>query len=198
MRTLQSNQNNTIMNNNFRVLIILALMLCSFKVPSQKQTNTSKTVNNQSIQKFHIIGISVRTINENGQSAKDIEALWVKFWGEGISKQIPNKISEDIYAVYTDYETDFTGHYTTIIGLPVSSLDDIPKGFVGITIETGDYQKFVSKGKMPEAVFNTWLEIWRNGELNLKRAYKADFTIHGQKYYDGEKAEVETFISIKE
>lgn len=198
MRTLQSNQINTIMNNNFRVLIILALMLCSFKVPSQKQTNTSKTVKNQSIQKFHIIGISVRTINENGQSAKDIEALWVKFWGEGISKQIPNKISEDIYAVYTDYETDFTGHYTTIIGLPVSSLDNIPKGFVGITIETGVYQKFVSKGKMPEAVFNTWLEIWRNEELNLKRAYKADFTIHGQKYYDGEKAEVETFISIKE
>lgn len=186
------------MNNNFRGLFILALMLCSFKVPSQKQTNTLKTVKNQTIQKFHIIGISVRTINENGQSAKDIEALWGKFWGEGISKQIPNKISDDIYAVYTDYETDFTGHYTTIIGLPVSSLENIPKGFVGITIETGVYKKFVSKGKMPEAVFNTWLEIWRNEELNLKRAYKADFTIHGQKYYDGEKAEVETFISVKE
>lgn len=67
-----------------------------------------KIVKNQTIQKFHIIGISVRTINENGQSAKDIEALWGKFWGEGISKQIPNKISDDIYAVYTDYETDFT------------------------------------------------------------------------------------------
>lgn len=153
-------------------------------------------MDNQTIQKFYIVGISVRTTNQNGQSAKDIEALWGKFWGEEIQKQIPNKLSDDIYAVYTDYETDFNGPYTTIIGLPVSSLKDIPKGFVGITIEKAQYQKFVSKGKMPAAVFNTWLEIWNN--KNLKRAYKADFTVHGKKYYDGDNAEVETFISVKE
>jgi predicted transcriptional regulator YdeE len=155
-------------------------------------------MNNPTIQKFYVLGIATRTTNQNGQSAKDIEALWGKFWGEEIQKQIPNKVSDEIYAVYTDYETDFTGAYTTIIGLAVSSLEDIPKGFIGITIETGVYQKFVSKGKMPEAILNTWLEIWGNTDLNLKRAYKADFTIHGQKYYDGDNAEVETFISVKE
>lgn len=186
------------MNNNFRNLILLALMLCSFTAQSQTPKNTLKALNNQTIQKFYVIGISTRTTNENGQSVKDIEALWGRFWGQEIPKQIPNKVSDEIYAIYTHYETDFTGYYTTIVGLPVSSLENIPKGFVGITIETGVYQKFVSKGKMPEAVFNTWLEIWRNEELNLKRAYKADFTIHGQKYYDGDKAEVETFISVKE
>ncbi|MCZ8354039.1 MAG: effector binding domain-containing protein [Cyclobacteriaceae bacterium] len=185
------------MNDNFHNLILLALTLSSFTAQSQIQKNTYSTLNNQTIEKFYVIGISTRTTNENGQSVKDIEALWSKFWGEEIQKQISNKVSDDIYAVYTDYETDFTGHYTTIIGLPVISLEDIPKGFVGITIETGVYQKFVSKGKMPDAVFNTWLEIWGNKELNLNRAYKADFTIHGQKYYDGDKAEVETFISIK-
>nr|WP_205600661.1 MULTISPECIES: effector binding domain-containing protein [unclassified Flavobacterium] len=155
-------------------------------------------MNNQTIQRFYVIGISTRTTNENGQSAKDIETLWGKFWGEEIQKQIPNKVSDEIYAVYTDYETDFTGAYTTIVGLPVSSLENIPKGFVGITIETAEYQKFVSKGKMPEAVFNTWLEIWGNKELNTKRAYQADFTIHEKKYYDGDNAEVETFISVKQ
>ncbi|MCG9873888.1 MAG: GyrI-like domain-containing protein [Leptospiraceae bacterium] len=186
------------MKNNFQNLILLALMLCSCTAQSQKQTNTLKRMNNQTIQKFYVIGISTRTTNENGQSAKDIEALWGKFWGEEIQKQIPNKISDEIYAVYTNYETDFTGSYTTIVGLPVSSLKNIPKGFVGITIETAVYQKYISKGKMPEAVFNTWLEIWGNKELNLKRAYKADFTVHGQKYYDGDQAEVETFISVKE
>lgn len=152
----------------------------------------------QAIQKFYVIGISTRTTNEDGKSSKDIEALWGKFWGEEIQKQIPNRVSDEIYAVYTDYETDFTGYYTTIVGLPVSSLENIPTGFVGITIETAVYQKFVSKGKMPEAVFNTWLEIWGNKELNLSRAYKADFTIHGKKYYDGDNAEVETFISVKD
>ncbi len=153
-------------------------------------------MSNQIIQKFHVIGISIRTTNENGQSAKDIETIWGKFWEEKIQEQIPNKVNDDIYAIYTDYETDFTGPYTVIIGLPVTSLETIPEGFVGRTIEKATYQKFVSKGKMPEAIFNTWLEIWQH--KNLNRAYKADFTIHGKKYYDGDRAEVETFISVKE
>ncbi|WP_299801353.1 effector binding domain-containing protein [uncultured Maribacter sp.] len=153
-------------------------------------------MNNQIIQKFNVIGISVRTTNENGQSAKDIEALWVKFWGEEIQKQIPNKVNDDIYAVYTDYETDFNGPYTLIIGLPVSSLGNIPEDFVCITIERDMYEKFVSKGKMPEAVLATWMEIWQN--IDLKRTYNNDFTIHGKKYFDGDNAEVETFISVKE
>ena len=155
-------------------------------------------MNNQTIQKFHVIGVSTRTINTNGQSAIDIEALWKKFWGEEIQNQIPNKISDDIYAVYTHYETDFTGEYTTIIGLPVSSLADIPADMIGITIDTTSYHKIVSRGKMPEAIANTWLAIWANQELNSKRAYKADFTVHGKKYYDGDHAEVETFLSVKE
>lgn len=166
-------------------------------VQSQTQTKLSKTMDDQTIQQFHVIGISTRTTNANGQAAKDIEALWGRFWNEEIQKQIPNKVGDEFYAVYTDYETDFTGPYTTIIGLPVSSLDSIPQGFIGMTIETGSYKKFVSKGKMPEAVFNTWVEIWNNKEFNLKRAYKADFTIHGKKYFDGDHAEVETFLSVK-
>ena len=83
-----------------------------------------------------------------------------------------------------------------IIGMPVSSLEQIPEGYEGITIEKDNYKKYVSKGKMPEAVVKTWMEIWE--EKTLKRAYKADFTVHGKKYFDGDKAEVETFISIKE
>lgn len=155
-------------------------------------------MSNQIIQKFYVIGISTRTTNEDGQSAKDIETLWSKFWGEEIQKQIPNKLNDDIYAVYTDYETDFTKPYTTIIGSAVSSLENIPNGFVGITIEPTTYKRFISKGKMPEAVFNTWLEIWGDKDLNLQRSYQADFTIHGKKYYGGDNAEVETYLSMKE
>lgn len=167
-----------------------------FACVAQSQIENPTTMNNQEIQKFYIIGISVRTTNENGQSSKDIEALWSRFWCEEIQNQIPNKVSDDIYAVYTDYEKDFTGPYTTIVGLPVKSLKNIPEGFVGLTIDKALYVKFISKGKMPEAVFNTWMEIWN--DKNLNRDYKADFTIHGKKYYDGDNAEVETFISIKE
>jgi predicted transcriptional regulator YdeE len=171
-------------------------MLFSFADQPQIKTKKPETMNNQIIQKFCVIGISIRTTNENGQSAKDLETLWGKFWGEQIQKQIPNKVNDDIYAVYTDYETDFTGPYTAIIGLSVSSFENIPEGFIGITIENAAYEKFISKGKMPGAVFATWMEIWKNKDLN--RAYKFDFTIHGKKYYNGDSAEVETFISINE
>ena len=174
----------------------LFFVACLFLTANIAYSQSKEKYKMESIEldKTLIIGISVRTTNQNNQSSKDIETLWGKFWGEDIQNKIPNTISSDIYAVYTDYESDVNGPYTTIIGLPVNSLENVPEGFVGITIEKASYEKFISKGKMPEAIFNTWLEIWQN--KNLNRAYQADFTIHGKKYYDGDNAEVETYISI--
>ena len=39
---------------------------------------------NIKLEAFTIVGIAVKTTNENGQSAIDIDALWQKFMGEGI------------------------------------------------------------------------------------------------------------------
>ncbi|SEG14560.1 GyrI-like domain-containing protein [Sphingobacterium lactis] len=105
-------------------------------------------------------------------------------------------MSSDFYAVYTDYESDHTGYYTTIIGSAVAQLDEIPEGFVGVTIPRTTYKKIISKGKMPEAIGKTWMEIWQ--DTTIKRTYKADFTVHGEKYFHGEEAEVETFLSVEE
>lgn len=145
---------------------------------------------------FKIIGISIETTNENGQSMIDVEKIWGKFWGENISDQIPDKQSNDIYAVYTDYESDYNGKYRLIIGFPVTTLVNTPKGFTGREIAVGKSEKYISKGKMPEAILKTWTEIWQDKEL--KRAYRADVTVHGKKYYDGDNAEVETHISVIE
>lgn len=145
---------------------------------------------------FKIIGILTETTNENGQSIKDVEEIWGVFWGENISDKIPNKESNEIYAVYTDYESDYTGKYTLIIGFPVTTLDTIPDGFIGREISVGKNEKYISKGKMPEAILKTWTEIWQ--DTQLKRAYRADVTVHGKKYFDGDSAEVETYISISE
>ena len=154
-------------------------------------------MNKQSIEKFYVVGIATRTINENGKSAQDIEALWQSFWEQNISDRIENKLSQEIYAVYTNYESDHTQAYDTIVGYAVSSIENIADGLRAITIEQTTYQKITSRGKMPEAVFNTWLKIWADEQLNKSRAYRADFTVHGNKYFDGDQAEVETFISVK-
>lgn len=152
-------------------------------------------MSDQIIPTFQVVGISARISNEGESAVKDIEALWGRFWGEEVQHQIPQKLNDDIYAVYSDYETDHTGPYTLTIGLSVSSLDNIPEGFTVMAIEEDAYEKFVSKGKMPDAVLKTWFEIWADKELN--RAFRKDFTVHGEKYFDGDQAEVETFISIK-
>lgn len=49
---------------------------------------------------FYVIGIAVRTTNENQQAAQDIPVLWHKFMTEGIMDQIPNKIDHDLLYLY--------------------------------------------------------------------------------------------------
>ncbi|OXB09792.1 AraC family transcriptional regulator [Flavobacterium plurextorum] len=147
------------------------------------------------IQKFDIIGISVRTTNENGQSAQDIPALWNKFMTEGIQQKIPGKISEEIFCIYTDYEKDHTKPYTTILGCKVESLDFVPENMVGKTVEAADYEKIIAEGNLTEGiVYNKWLEIWNS---DLDRIFTADFEVYGEKVQDPKNAEVDIYIAIR-
>ncbi|KFF10850.1 GyrI-like domain-containing protein [Flavobacterium hydatis] len=146
------------------------------------------------IEEFFIIGLSIRTTNENEQSAKDIPALWNKFMAENTIENIPNKIDNAIYSVYTEYEKDYTKPYTTILGCKVSSLDNIPTGMTGKTIAKETYKQFTAKGNLADGiVIQKWIEIW-NTDLNRK--YTADFEIYGEKASNPENAEVPIFIAI--
>ncbi len=148
----------------------------------------------QRLEEFSVIGISVRTTNENGKSAQDIPALWVTFLGEGISNQIPNKVSGDLYCIYTDYEQDHTRPYTTLLGCRVSTLETIPEGMVGKTIESANYTKFVAKGDLAHGVvLDTWIKIWNS---DLPRNYTADFEVYGPNAQNPENAEVTIFIAV--
>lgn len=144
---------------------------------------------------FKIIGIKVRTTNENMQAAKDIPELWKKFMLEKISNKIPNKIDDSIFVIYTNYESDHTKPYDTILGCSVSNLLDIPDGMFGQQFNAGNYSKFISKGNLEAgAVYNTWTQIWNQ---DLDRMYTADFEIYGSKAKNPANAEVDIFVSIK-
>ena len=143
---------------------------------------------------FSIIGISVRTTNENGQAIKDIGPLWERFLSENLIEKIPNKVDPTVYSVYTDYESDYTKPYTVILGCKVSSLDDIPEGMVGRVIPGGKFTQFTAKGDLNQGiVYSEWLNIW-NTKLNRK--YTADFEVYGQKALNPEDAEVDIFIAV--
>lgn len=146
------------------------------------------------IPQFHVIGIAIRTTNENGQSAQDIPALWNRFINEGIAEKIPGKSGNEIYCIYTDYEKDHTRPYTTILGLKVESLDQIPDGMTAKTIDKADYAAHPVKGNLQDGiVYNKWIEIWNSG---LPRTFSADFEIYGEKAGNPMDAEVDIFIAI--
>ena len=150
---------------------------------------------NTTIKPFTVIGISVKTTNENGQSAKDIGELWRKFMSEGIAEKIPNKIDQDILSVYTNYESDHNDGYDTILGCRVSSLATIPEGMTGQAFEGGNAAEFICKGDLTQGiVYGTWSKIW---EANLNRTYTADFEVYGEKAQNPKEAEVEIYVALR-
>lgn len=152
-------------------------------------------MSNQTLKKFSVIGISVRTTNENNQAGQDIPALWNKFIAEGIAEQIPNKIDNSVFCIYTEYEKDHTKPYTTILGCKVENLDKIPNGMVGKTIEDTTYAKHIAKGNILKGmVFNEWKKIWNS---DLDRTFTADFEVYGEKAQNLENAEVDIFVAVK-
>jgi predicted transcriptional regulator YdeE len=152
-------------------------------------------MNHQKVKKFSIIGISVRTTNENGKAAQDIPALWNQFMLDETIQKIPNKIDDTIYCIYTDYEKDHTKPYTTIIGCKVENLDTIPEGMVGKFFNEALYAKQTAKGNIIQGlVYNEWVQIWN---LNLNRTFTADFEVYGEKAQDLENAEVDIFVAIQ-
>jgi len=146
-------------------------------------------------QAFHIIGISIRTTNENAQASTDIPALWNTFFAEGIFAKIPNKINSNLHCVYTDYEKDHTAPYTTLLGCEVENLNEIPDGLIGKTFPQANYELFTAKGNLMQgAVYNEWIKIWNT---DIPRTFIADFEVYDQRSHNPENAEVEIFIGIQ-
>ncbi len=150
----------------------------------------------ETIEGFTIVGLAVRTTNENSQAAKDIPALWNKFMTENRVEQIPNKLDHQIYCMYTDYEGDFTKPYTTILGCKVANDPaEIPDGLVRKFVPTASYTKVVATGNLLEgAVYKAWVNIWNSA---LSRAYQSDFEVYGLGAQDPAKASVDIYLSIK-
>jgi len=152
--------------------------------------------NMEQLESFTVMGITLESTNENGQSIQDMGTLWNRFFTENISSQIENKASDAIYSVFTDYESDYTGKYRAIIGHRVINTENVPEGMVIKEIQAGDYLKWVAKGKMPDAIVGTWQEIWSKDKV-LNRAYTTDFEVYGEKSNHGNNSEVEVYIAIK-
>jgi len=146
------------------------------------------------IEPFKVIGIAVRTSNQNGQAAQEIPALWNQFMTTGVAEKIPNKTGSEIYSIYTNYEGDHMQPYDTVLAMQVSSLNDIPEGMVGHAFDGGTYQEFPAKGDLTQGVvYDCWLKIW---DEELDRTYTADFEVYGEKAQNPNDAELSIFVAV--
>ncbi len=143
---------------------------------------------------FQMIGIQVRTSNQNGRAAKDIPALWHKFMSEQIFQKVPNRVEDKVYVAYTEYEGDHNSPYTMVLGCKVDNLEEIPEDMVAYRFKGGDYQEYNRRGKLNEIVIDQWMKIWAS---DLDRTYDADFEIYDSPNADPDNSSVQIYVGTK-
>jgi predicted transcriptional regulator YdeE len=143
--------------------------------PARQQEAEMNT--EQLTQAITIIGLELRTNND--EAFQTIPTRWQRFGTEAILEQIPNKASNDVYAIYTRYEhegIDNTGTYSLVIGAAVSSHFDIPTGLTHIQLPASSYQVYPVEQGRPDLVGQAWQSIWQQDTSG--RSFIAD----GERY----------------
>ena len=72
---------------------------------------------------------------------------------------LPNKLSEDMFAVYTKFENEGknnNGEYSLIIGAAVETDANVPEGYTSTIIPSSTYQIFESEAGNPEKIGEKW------------------------------------------
>ncbi len=139
-----------------------------------------------------VVGKSIRTMNKNGQSMKDIGAMWEKFISECIYEDIKNKVDGKGIGLYTEYEGDVTKPYTFMCCCEVTEADN-RDGLDTKIINKGKYAKFTVKGNMVKAVGEAWCKIW---DMDLDRKYDSDFELYHNDSEDMNNQTIDIFISL--
>jgi len=148
-----------------------------------------------SVDTFRVIGITLpsKTLNLDGRSSKDCGLLWEKFFNEKCSEKIPDKINDDVIAVYFGYEGGISNPFSYLIGHRVDINTPSPPGFQHVDIDSGKYLKVTAQGKMPDCIKEAWNDIWQS---DLKRTFQYDFEIYDQQKYNTDYAEVDILVGI--
>jgi predicted transcriptional regulator YdeE len=132
------------------------------------------------VQPFSVSGLQVRTRNaaEQQPDTARIGPMWERFFVEDIFDKIAHKQPDSfMYGVYSNYESDASGHFDVTAGVAVTAPSE---GFAQIQVEGGDYLVFSAKGAMPDSVIQAWGFIWAyfEGNPQVRRKFATDFEVY--------------------
>ncbi len=143
-----------------------------------------------------VMGVQRRTSNADGRSIKDIPACWQDYLSQNMASKIPHRAKTPaMFAVYSDYESDWTGEYTYLIGSEVTKAETIPAGLAVVRIPAQTYVVFTAAGLMPDAILGVWVSVWGT---KLPRAYTFDFEQYDARFTRPENKEAEVYIAVHE
>ena len=136
-----------------------------------------------------VTGLQIRTKNadEMNTETQKIAPLWGRFFHEVLPT-----LSEGatVYGVYHNYESDAQGAFDVLVGADNLKVTDEMKS---VALQAGKYLMFPVKGELPQAIIDTWMQIWAYFEdpsIDERRAYETDFELY--KSAD----EVEIYIGV--
>ena len=119
-----------------------------------------------------LCGITARV--SNSEPAK-IGELWQRFYADPFLEQLDVEDGA-VYSAYFDYETDYGGPFSMLLGFRVSAGQVAPAGLTLLKIGAAKYAVLRRTGPMPETVIETWKQVWGS---ELRRRYVADFDRYG-------------------
>jgi len=171
--------------------VLFALMACFSLSTGYAEEGKMENVEKPA---FYIVGIECKTSNDPAVGPQQIGQLWSRFFIENVAGRVLNKVSDDVFALYCEYEGDYTKPYTFVIGCQVSSVDQIPEGMVFKVLPSAKYTVYSVEGEYPQSLVKTWGEIWQS---DLKRTYSGDFEVYGEKFFTTDSKPVDVYIAIE-
>lgn len=121
-----------------------------------------------------IAGLPLRTSND--VAMQTIPDYWAAFFADGGTSHIADRLSDDVFAVYTDFEhegIDNLGDYTLVIGCRVATDAPASGALVTVTVRASSRIVFpVESGRM-DLVPAAWQDIW--SRTDLPKTFIADY-----------------------
>lgn len=130
---------------------------------------------------FDVVGVS-EIISSKEQAEGAIGALWKSFFEKMDGLDLGDIREDDLtYAVYSDYEGDYTQPYRLTIGYKVSVDSKDPEGLFRSHVQLDDYALLQARGEQPKALVEAWETVWKS---DLDRYYKSDFEVYGPRFFE--------------
>jgi predicted transcriptional regulator YdeE len=183
-----------------KTILVASCALCVVQIALHGQVQASAVSQDMIDKPFYVAGCVIRTNNadEIGGNGK-IGPLWQRFMQQNLAGQIPNRSGSSLIVVYSNYASDEKGDYDYLLGVPVSSVGDLPAGVTLKKVEPGAYGVILTeKGQMPGVLQAAWARVWKMSpaELGGKRAFVTDYEIYDQRSANMQSAQVEIHVGL--